>query len=524
MASTSTRTGSPSGSYFELVYRNPLWVFLGLSVTLSLWYMVFPDVVPLHNGFAWEGDTYYKPVAIDLPRQLLVTHINSYTIQRVLPFALLHGFFRLFNIPFQDDYLILWMQVFNLGLGVLMIVLWHKIATLMRLSLEAAWVGFLAFFINFSFLKYDLYIPFTTDRLAAAAGLTSLYFYLRRSTLGLWLTALVSLGIWPTALAYNLLLLLIPADEPLPQTKNRPLSLLWAAGISLVVMLLFVGVLYVRDVPLPPRMAPEVRSLLPLGIVLTGAYLFYTQWMLGQRVIPGWAEMWSLVLRTLRPSLKWLYLLGLLVAYFLLTRYVGDPSRSYLPFKTFLINTTYAVLQRPLQFIVAHGVYYGLAALVPLLFWRRVLSVLDRLGLGLSLMLMVVLLQAINSETRQLANVLPLLALVAAAVADTLPLNRTAVWTTAALLLLVSKMWLPFNWFDPTFGQPDDRFPSFSFVHTGIMLEWPFQVYFMNQGPWISTTYLLLQGAILAVVGFVVYKAFTAPKAAVSPAANRETE
>ncbi|GAB3832087.1 hypothetical protein [Hymenobacter jeollabukensis] len=519
MASISTRSGSPS--YFTLVYQNPLWVFLGLSVTLSIWYILFPDVVPLHNGFAWEGDTYYKPVAINLPHELLETHINSYTIQRIFPFVLLHGFFRLFDIPFRDEYLILWMQIFNLGVGVLMIVLWHKTAKLLNLSLEAAWVGFLAFFVNFSFLKYDLYIPFTTDRLAAAAGLMSLYFYLRRSTLGLWLTALVSLNIWPTALAYNLLLLLIPADEPLPKTSNRPLSLLWAAGVSLLIMLLFVGVLYVRDVPLPPRMAPEVRPLLPLGIVLTGIYVFYTQWTLGRRLIPGWAELGNLLLRTLRPSIKWLYILALLAAYIELTRVIGDPSRSYLPFKTFLINTTYAVLQRPLQFVVAHGVYYGLAALIPMLFWRRLLAVLDRLGLGLGLMLMVVMLQAINSETRQLANVLPLLALIAALVADTFSLNRAAVWTVAVLLVLISKAWLPFNWFDPTFGQPADRFPSFSFVHNGIMLEWPFQVYFMNQGPWISNFYLLLQGGILAVVGFVVYKAFTRSRLGDNAAAGR---
>ena len=479
-----------------------------LSTLFSVWYILFPDIIPLHNGFAWEGDTYYKPAALNLPHQLFGVKVNSYTIQRILPFAVLYEFFKLFHIPFTDGNLILWMQLFNMSLGLLMVYLWHRIAQMLSLSQAAVWIGYLSFFVNFSYLKYDLYIPFTTDRLAAAAGLCSLYFYLRRQPVGLWLTALVSLGIWPTAFAYNILLLLIPADEPLPKTANRPIAFLWSAGTASVIALLFVGVLYVNDVPLPPRMAPEVRPLLPIGIALTSIFIFITQWELARHLTPDWAELGALLMRVLRPARKWLYLATLLLAYVVLTRMVGDPGRSYLPFKTFLINTTYAVLQRPLQFLVAHGAYYGLAALGLMIFWPRVLRVLPRLGLGLGLMLMVALLQSINSETRQLANVLPLLVIVTALVADTFSLRRATIGWLALLLFVISKAWLPFNWFDPTFGQPDDRFPSFSFVHTGIMLEWPFQVYFMNQGPWISDKYLVLQGVVLLLVGLLIWRMF----------------
>ncbi|MBF9143447.1 hypothetical protein [Hymenobacter properus] len=497
-------------SLVDKIYRSPMWVFLLFSTVLSVWYFIFPDIIPLHHGFAWEGDTYYKPVATGFPHQLFDVGINSYTIQRILPFALLYGFFKTFNIPFLDQNLILWMQGFNLLLGAIIVYAWHRIAVQMRFSLAAEWVGYLALMVNFAFAKYDLYIPFTTDRLSTTVGLISLLLYLRGKTLGLWLNALISLAIWPTALFYNALLLFIPREEPLPRTQNPLLSQLWAVGIAGAFSLLFIGVLYVRHVPVPPRMTPDVHPLLPVSIALTALYLYYTQLTLARRVLPGWADMWGLIKRLLRPRIEWLYVLGLFAAYVALTRGLGDPSRPYLPFKTFLINTTFAVLQRPLQFLVAHGVYYGLSLLLMILFWPRVLAALQRLGLGLGLMLMVVMVQSINSETRQLANVLPLLALVTAVVADALPLRRAAIVWTAALLLLVSKLWLPFNWFDPTFGQSNDRFPSFSFVHTGIMLHWPFQVYFMNQGPWISNEYLLGQAVALVIVGFVVYRLFGA--------------
>ena len=479
-----------------------------LAAVLSLWYIFFPDIIPLHNGFAWEGDTYYKPVAKDFLHQVLIVKVNSYTAQRILPFVLLNWFFQAFGISFEDHNLILWMQLFNLLLGSVIVVVWHKLATAMRFSLAAEWVGYLALLANFAFAKYDLYIPFTTDRLSTTVGLLSLYFYIRGQKLALWLNALLSLGIWPTALAYNILLLLIPHKEALPRTTNPLLSRLWAVGITLLFTGLFVGVLYIQHVPVPPRLTPEVRPLLPVGIALTALFLYYTQFTLARRLSPGWLELWALVKRLLEPRIEWLYMLILLVGYVALTRGLGDPSRPYLPFKTFLINTTFAVLQRPLQFLVAHGIYYGLPVLVIGLFWPQVLAALDRLGLGLGLMLMVVMLQAINSETRQLANVLPLLALVTAIVADSLPLRRATIGWLAVLLLIISKFWLPFNRFDPTYGQPNDRFPSFSFVHTGVMLHWPFQVYFMNQGPWISTEYLVGQGLILLVVAIVIYKLF----------------
>lgn len=489
------------------LYKNPLWVFLSLSVALSVWYIVLPDIVPLHNGFAWEGE-YYRRIAISLKYNLFEIRINSYSIQRIFPFVILHIFFRALNIPFTDNNLIIWMQIFNLLIGILNTYVWHRIARSMGMTLAAEWIGFIALIANFAFAKYDLYIPFTTDRLSTTVGLLSLYFYVRCNSLALWLNALISLSVWPTALAYNLLLLLVPFREPLPKTNNAQISQLWAVTITLIVSGLFVGVLYIRNVPVPPRMAPDIHALLPIGIALTGLFVYYTQLTLARQVLPGWVELWAIVRRLLRPRVEWLYAVGLLVFYVLLTQVLGDPRHPYLPFKTFLINTTFAVLQRPLQFLVAHGVYYGLCTIVFCLFWNKVVLVQQRLGLGLALMFMIVMIQGINSETRQLGNVLPLLALVTALVAETFELRRIAVLSTAGLMLLVSKFWLPFNWFDPTYRQPDDRFPSFSFVHTGIMLEWPFQVYFMNHGPWISNKYLIAQGVMLVIVAGLIYRLF----------------
>jgi hypothetical protein len=68
---------------------------------------------------------------------------------------MLYGFFKLFNIASTDPHIILYFQVFNLVIGRVMVWLWHRIAELLRLSLNAEWVGYLALTMHFAFLKYD---------------------------------------------------------------------------------------------------------------------------------------------------------------------------------------------------------------------------------------------------------------------------------------------------------------------------------------------------------------------------------
>jgi hypothetical protein len=53
---------------------------------------------------------------------------------------------------------------------------------------------------------------------------------------------------------------------------------------------LFVGLIYARNVPIPPRVVQAVLPLVPISIALTTVYIFYTQFSLTHRFIPTWPE------------------------------------------------------------------------------------------------------------------------------------------------------------------------------------------------------------------------------------------
>lgn len=488
----------------RIIYNRPQLFFTVFIIILTCLNWAFPDIMPFHQGFGFEGYIIYKPLTIDLKQHLLTTPINSYSVQRIFPYVLLHIIFSVFNISFSDANMILFFQLFFLLLALLIIKTWALLAQHIHLKLPGQWIGYLSLLINFATLKHDYYIPFTYDRLALASGLISLYFYLINRSNLLLLNSIVALTIWPTALFFNIILLLIPANEPLPKTQNILLARIWASGITSVICSLFVIVVYIRNIPHPTQIAAPIYSLIPLGILATAIYILYTQISLAQQLLPAWPNFLPWLRHLLRPRLDWVRIALLISTYWLLTHKLGDPTQVLLSPQVYAINLTFGALQRPAQFIFCHIIYYGLPVLLMLLFWRHTLKAVAQLGLGIGVMLIVILIQGVNSETRQMANVLPLLALLAALLADELHPRPIVIALTAFLTFIISKGWLPFNHFNPMNGQPNDIFPMLGFEQ-GTFLRWPQQIYFMNFGPWTATPYLAAQAAILILVAVFIY-------------------
>jgi len=486
------------------LYQHPKLFFTFFLVALTCLNWLFPDVMPYNQGFGFEGYNIYKPLALDLKQYLLITPINSYSVQRIFPFVLLHIVFKVFGIAFSEANMLFFFQVFHLVLALIIIQTWASLARYLRIGLPGQWIGYLSLFINFATLKHDFYIPFTYDRLALVSGLLSFYCYLTHRPGWLLLNALVALTIWPTALYFNSIMLLIPASEPLPSTQNFWLARVWATGITGIICGLFVLVVYVRHIPQPGHLATPLYSLLPLGILAVGAYLLYTQSSLVQRLLPAWSHFLPWLRHLLRPRLAWAGVALLAGAYWLLTHKLGDPTKQLLSPQQFAVNFTYGALQRPAQFLICHAVYYGLPVLLLLLFWRRALQAVAHLGLGSGVMLVLVLVQAVNSETRQMANVLPLVAIVSALLADKLNPRPLIVAFTAIVAFVISKGWLPLNYFDPTYRQPGDIFPMAGYEYDQF-LGWPQQVYFMNFGPWMATPFLVIQAGLLVGIAALLY-------------------
>ncbi|RSK36034.1 hypothetical protein [Hymenobacter metallilatus] len=479
------------------LYRCPAAFFLILLTLVSGWFMWYPDRIPINNGFGFEGAYFYRAVALDFYRAVFVEGVNAYSIQRILPFGLLHYFFRLTGIAFTDANLLRYFEWYNLVVGGLVVYYWDQLARLLRLGPAAVWIGYLSLLVSFATLKYDTYVPFTYDRTALLVGLMSLYYHLARHPGRLLLTALASLLVWPTALYCNIVLLVLPPFLRLPRRGNKPLSVLWAAGSSLALAGLCVLTLYIKRIELGLIVAPMEYTVLPLSIGLITLYVAFTQYEVARVLGASPANLLKLGEQVLRQPRAWVAVLVLVAAFLGLTRGLGRQGTEHLNVATFLTNMVYGAVTRPLQSLVAHSNYYGLPVVLGLLYWRRVLLAVRQLGLAVGGLLVLLLLLSVNCETRQLANLLPVLVVGVAMAVQQLKPRPWAVAVTTGLYLVQSKVWLRINAFDPTFGQPQDQFPLGNGPGSEYVWNSPFQAYWMNVGPWTSNQFLLIQAVVL---------------------------
>jgi hypothetical protein len=486
------------------LYNNPRFFFVLFVTSVTLLYWLFPEIMPYNKGFAFEGFTIYKPFAKDAYDTLFVKKMNSYSIQRILPYLLLNVSFNIFEIDFSDSNMLWFFKILHYVLLLLIIYTWGKLSSRLKLGISGQWIGYMCLLINVSNLKFDFYIPFTYDKLAVFSGLLSVYFYFSNKKYLLLLNSLISLIIWPTSIVFNLIMIFIPCDVKVVVSRNRVLSAAWVSFVAGALIGLFVLVIYVKHIPELPGIAPTVHQFLPISLLLVLLYLLYTQYNLALLVLPDSKEMMSKLKEILRLDFKWVSVIVLVSAYYLLTRVLGDTTNPYLTPQKFAINFTYCALQRPGQALIAHSVFFGLPVLLLVLFRKCLLPIVANLGYGMVAMCMIVLIQAINSETRQMSNVLALLVLPVAIAADSMRADYKTIWATFGVSLLISKVWFPFNIFDLD-KSSDTIFPMRDFEKMNF-LNWPQQAFFMNMGPWMADKYLIIQAIVIFALYFILCK------------------
>jgi len=139
----------------------------------------------------------------------------------------------------------------------------------------------------------------------------------------------------------------------------------------------------------------------------------------------------------------------------------------------------------PLVFLVGNAVYYGPFVALVVLFWRPICRIANERGLGLFAFLGFGLFMSVTSESRHLTHLLPFIVALLAVELD----RRGIGWREAAIVCVAqvacSKVWYPIE------SEP----------MKGFYIEFPWQRYFMSQGPFMSRSMYLLQGAVLTLVG-----------------------
>ena len=490
--------------------------FTGFIILISAWYAIFPDVIPLNGGFGYEGALFYKAVVKDCYDAVVVQGINTYSIQRIFPFVVAHYVLRGLQLPLTNAVILQYFMLYNALVAFAIIYYWHRLSQLFALRPAAVWVGYLGLLISCATLKYDLYVPFTYDRTALLVGLISLYYHLAGHSVRLLGIALISLAVWPTALFCNLLLLLFPPGFQLPTTGNRSISTLWAFASSMGFVALCIFVIYIKKIPMV-HVAPTATTWLPLSIGLVGVYLAVTQYGIARVLLGNSVQLRHIGHLLWSRRQMWLPAALLLGCYFLLTKGLGTHGHEHLNGKSFVVNVVYGAVNRPAQFLISHSSYYGLPVALALVYWRQVIEVIKKLGLAVGGVFVLLLLLAVNNETRQLANLLPVLVLATALLVQQLAPPARTIAYSFVIGLIMSKCWLYINQFDATLGQLNDQYPAAAVGQTGAVYAWnsPYQAYWMNIGPWTSNQFLLIQGLVLLLLIVVVRRLYGRPILAV---------
>lgn len=400
------------------------------------------DVIGVGQGYGWDG-VFYGELAENFPErfeELLATQSGERR-QRVLPSILVSFVVDALPGP-RHEAVIQGFRILNtlcLGLSVLV---WLAIAERGKFSLKGAWLGFFALFINYQNLKFAYYYPVLTDSTTFLFALLLYWNWLRSSRLGIAVTLLLGSFTWSSFLLLFAPLLVMRKGSL--SLMNRRESQALAAFVSFCLLGLLIYLGYIADYSVPENWRPPLKSLYPLSISISVAYVF----LLTRSLFLGtglffWKELknrwdWD---KLLIVGVVHGFALWIIAAWpydekgagFLETFAYGPNS---IPFRS---------LNLPFVFGLAHFFYWGPCYFLVLYTWRDLGAEGQKQGAGMVLFLWAFALLSLSYETRHLLAFLPVLIGGLVTVWEQRGLSWSFVMLFGASSALISRFWLPID-------------------------------------------------------------------------------
>jgi hypothetical protein len=464
------------------------WLMVGAILAVGVANLLWAEIIRVGGGFGWDGQL-YGTLAQTFPEALQGRTINAYYLQRLLPSAIVHYGLRISGCSASIPDVVRGFEILNLCCLGLIALAWGNLADRLGLGWRGKWFGFIAFFCNFHFLKHGAYCPVSTDTPAFTVALLMLAAYLKDR---LWeLTALTLLGsfVWPLLIYLGAGLMIFPRGAIVSRDERRPWSYLFAAALSAAAAgsaayLYFIG--HFR-----PDGSPVVAPLILISLLLLGIYLF-----LATRPLLAGCFFTDLKLQLTLRRLSRVALAGcivLAVSWVVVhcASGVESPTTGY---GYNLKETLIRGIVRPLNFLLAHVLFYGPIVILAVFFWRRCCAHVLQAGRGLALALLAGVILSVNSESRRECLIfIPLLVPYVVKAVDECAPGRWFYVMFGLISLLYSKVWLSVN---AQLRPEDAAYQAF-----------PWQKFFGSIGCWMSTEMYLLQGAITVGVAALLYTA-----------------
>jgi hypothetical protein len=480
---STTETSSARPSFFRrcagFARESSLALALAVAVgyALAVW---LGEKILVNGGLGHDGRQYGRWAA-DFYGSVVKHGVSAYYIQRVLPSAVVHAGLRLVGAAPTTRNIIAGFEIANCVL--VWLAAWSFSATVKQLGVSPVtrWLGALCLFGSFGILKWSAYYPVITDVWAMALGTFQLQCYLRRRPFALAAVTVLGAFAWPTLLLVGSCLLLCCGVERRagPPSEAVPAHL-HDVGAALATLAWGFACWSMLDRHYDPHIGtgPIFLPVVRLSWLVSAAFLFW-----GLRTLLRDRRVFDvrLILRGLL-TVPGALAVALFVGLTLLRPHLSSGAHG-LSVADHVDVTAFTALKAPGIFLLAHVLFFGPIVLVVCLRWSDLVRVLHGAGLGPTLIALLAVLFALNSESRKLFNFAPMVLPFVAVLLDRLQPPRRELAVFAIVSLLSSKVWLTL---DGRLRGPASDFPS--------------QTLYLSVGPWMSLTMYALQLVVVAVV------------------------
>jgi hypothetical protein len=472
--------------------QNRLLTLLAFLVLLAgqLW----GEKIGQNNGLGGDGQAHAK-WAKNFYQEVFVEGLDFYLVGRILPAGAVHYGLRLLGVPLTDRSVIRGFAVLNLIVLTWGVYLWCRTTDQLRLHHRSKILGLLALFGNFAVLKWAIYYPVLTDVSGWVLGLAQLLFYLRQQRWLLLLVTVVGSFVWPTLMPVGALLLLFPR-EPGQDAQVQPapfhLHMLFPLLMSVV---LVAFVLLRKEYVLGKALNWTIEVIVPvlrLSLVVVVLYLF---WVL--RPLLNNARLFSPRYGLSRLCCRWGLLALVVLGGLRFLQYQAAVSNNLVPTTDVLVCTVATAIAKPGVFLLAHVLFFGPLLLLLAWWWPATCRLIHAHGVGLTLAVLLTVLLALNSESRRLGNLVPLIVPFLLMATEGLAWRPIHLAAFTGLSLLYSKVWLTL---DTTLASSP--------------LDLPAQTLFMTAGPWMAWPFYTTQGALVLITAYFLYTRGPRPAAA----------
>ncbi len=444
--------------------------------------------IPANDGFGWDGKSYAN-ICRDFPGVLVDKHEELFRKKRFVPSMLAWVVIKLTPLEFNNpDNIILAFRIVAFLSLLLSVFIFIKICDALKLSDKTTWLAYIGLFINYMTLKRAMYYPIDTGAVAFLCSLLIIYFYLKKSFVGLLIATILAFFTWELVSLFVLPLFFFrKIDGQQVVTENRgnrffPGYLIPAFGVvCYLVLYFFYGVIY--DVESYVSDTELVRWAVPLSLSIVLLYIFF-----GTRIVMQQFRVDNI--RDIRKNINITGIIFFVVLMLMFKLVLKNMHALSLPLSDVMHGWSLRPIIQPGIFYVAHVVFFGPVIVLVVLLWEDIVAQAREYGLGLLLVMGFAMALSLNSESRHLTMVIVPVIFMTAKVFEHYKITKQECILFCIVSLLYSKVWMLMNIGD----VPPDN-----------VLVFPWQRYFMNCGPWISNTMYVVQGVIVVVTTVVLW-------------------